>query len=58
MYLLLGRLIGGEREREHIHDFKNERGKIIIDSFDIQSIIKECFEQFYDKHLMIKLRIN
>ena len=36
-----------ERERTQINEIRNEKGEVIMDTAEIQSIIRDCYKQLY-----------
>ena len=45
----LSRLIKKKRERIQINTIRNERGEIITDTTEIQRIVRNYYEELYDK---------
>ena len=43
----LARLIKKKRERTQINKIRNEKGEVITDTAEIQSILRDCYKQLY-----------
>ena len=43
----LARLIKEKREKNHINKIRNEKGEVTTDNAEIQSIIRDYYEQQY-----------
>ena len=47
----LARLMKKKRERTQINKIRNERGEVTTDTTEIQSILRDYYEQLYTKKL-------
>ena len=47
----LARLIKEKREKNQINQIRNENGEITIDNTEIQRIIRDYYQQLYDKKM-------
>ena len=47
----LARLIKKKREKNQINKIRNEKGEVTIENAEIQRIIRDYYEQLYDKKM-------
>ena len=47
----LARLIKKKREKNQINKIRNEKGEVMTDNAEIQRIIRDYYEQLYDKKM-------